>query len=554
MSGCSSRRGGTGRCADQDRARVPTTARPAGPGRCCRSTRHRIWSTRSWPIRSCRLKFIPTPTRSGPSRPAPRSSPTGTRPTAQALPRHPPPALPGGLRAALRRHRLPAGRPTRCARPASSSGGGGSTCPEARRAGGPRAAPPRRPAKRAPRSSASWRRCGSATAAPVRPAAWRPARRGAGRPSSTPGVGLHWVQSGGQRAPRGLDPPGWTRRAIRRPLPGCGAGPPRAAAGGRRLAGSRSRSCPRRSRRRRTRSARSSPTRPTPTPTPPATIYFGLVPTGSSDVDDDGHARFDDDSSYEIRCFVRRHKAACPRTGPQCHCPITWSDPTEGYQLAPHFDLRGHRQPAGHGAAARPREAAVRRLTQPLRLRRRPLQRPPRAQMPFTARPDRHRGGAAGRARRDLLVRHPAHHDRGHVRVQAVPADRDPRLPALVHARLKFCIPPEVDVGGGFGAELDARRGLNVDAGAVAAIDADQPTSTARSTSCSAGPRTAGRAWPTRSQRGQPGCEPSHRPPSPGSLLRGMFAASAAPPKAADFAPAGRAQRGGPMSHDQHRP
>ena len=72
-----------------------------------------------------------------------------------------------------------------------------------------------------------------------------------------------------------------------------------------------------------------------------ATIFFGLVPTGSADVDQNGTARFDDDCSYEIRCFVRRHKPACPRTGPQCHCPIIWSDPTEGYQLAAHFDLQG---------------------------------------------------------------------------------------------------------------------------------------------------------------------------------------------------------------------
>jgi hypothetical protein len=72
-----------------------------------------------------------------------------------------------------------------------------------------------------------------------------------------------------------------------------------------------------------------------------ATIFFGLVPTGTADVDRNGRARFDDDSTYEIRCFVRRHKAVCPRTGPQCHCPIVWSDPTESYQLAPHFDLQG---------------------------------------------------------------------------------------------------------------------------------------------------------------------------------------------------------------------
>jgi hypothetical protein len=72
-----------------------------------------------------------------------------------------------------------------------------------------------------------------------------------------------------------------------------------------------------------------------------ATIFFGLVPTGSADVDPSGTARFDEASGYEIRCFVRRHKPACPRTGPQCHCPVVWSDPTESYMLAPHFDLQG---------------------------------------------------------------------------------------------------------------------------------------------------------------------------------------------------------------------
>jgi hypothetical protein len=72
-----------------------------------------------------------------------------------------------------------------------------------------------------------------------------------------------------------------------------------------------------------------------------ATIFFGLVPTGSADVEVSGTARFDDATSYEIRCFVRRHKPACPRTGPQCHCPMVWSDPTESYMLASHFDLQG---------------------------------------------------------------------------------------------------------------------------------------------------------------------------------------------------------------------
>jgi hypothetical protein len=84
-----------------------------------------------------------------------------------------------------------------------------------------------------------------------------------------------------------------------------------------------------------------------PDPTRPAhdatgeTIYFGVVPTGSSDVDLAGSARFDDASGYEIRCFVRRHRAECPRDGRHCRCPIVWSAPTEPYQLASHHDLEG---------------------------------------------------------------------------------------------------------------------------------------------------------------------------------------------------------------------
>jgi hypothetical protein len=71
------------------------------------------------------------------------------------------------------------------------------------------------------------------------------------------------------------------------------------------------------------------------------TLYFGVVPTGSADVDLAGNARFDDRSSYEIRCFVRRHRAECPLDGDHCRCPITWSAPTESYQLASHYDLEG---------------------------------------------------------------------------------------------------------------------------------------------------------------------------------------------------------------------
>jgi len=72
-------------------------------------------------------------------------------------------------------------------------------------------------------------------------------------------------------------------------------------------------------------------------------IYFGLVPTGGSDVEDDGTARFDDRSLYEIRCFVRRHDKRCPRTDhvPDCAGPLIWSAASESYRLAAQFDLTG---------------------------------------------------------------------------------------------------------------------------------------------------------------------------------------------------------------------
>jgi len=69
------------------------------------------------------------------------------------------------------------------------------------------------------------------------------------------------------------------------------------------------------------------------------TIYFGVVPTGSSDTDEFGKARFDDATQYEIRCFVRRFKHEPPTPG--CCGETVWSLPTEVYQLAPHFDLAG---------------------------------------------------------------------------------------------------------------------------------------------------------------------------------------------------------------------
>jgi len=74
------------------------------------------------------------------------------------------------------------------------------------------------------------------------------------------------------------------------------------------------------------------------------TIFFGVLPTSSMDTDPAGHARFDDKTTYEIRCFARRHDPACPRKPakvPDCCGTVAWSLPSEIYRLAPQFDLEG---------------------------------------------------------------------------------------------------------------------------------------------------------------------------------------------------------------------
>jgi hypothetical protein len=72
------------------------------------------------------------------------------------------------------------------------------------------------------------------------------------------------------------------------------------------------------------------------------TLYFGLLPTGTGETDDRGGARFDDQQHYEIACFARRHRTPHARGAP-CPCPdgLFWSLPTEPYRLASHFDPVG---------------------------------------------------------------------------------------------------------------------------------------------------------------------------------------------------------------------
>jgi len=75
-------------------------------------------------------------------------------------------------------------------------------------------------------------------------------------------------------------------------------------------------------------------------------IYFGVVPTTSLDTDSLGNPRFDSEATYEIRCFVRRHKPDCPRGNvqPDCCGELVWSEPTEAFMIASPFDLVGTSQ------------------------------------------------------------------------------------------------------------------------------------------------------------------------------------------------------------------
>lgn len=73
------------------------------------------------------------------------------------------------------------------------------------------------------------------------------------------------------------------------------------------------------------------------------TMYFGVVPTASSMVDNQGNPIFDEDDLYELQCFVRRHNPACTKKQNESDCSgeIVWSKPTESYRLASFYDLDG---------------------------------------------------------------------------------------------------------------------------------------------------------------------------------------------------------------------
>ena len=73
------------------------------------------------------------------------------------------------------------------------------------------------------------------------------------------------------------------------------------------------------------------------------TLYYGLVPTNSLQADARGLPRFEDQATYELRCFVRAHHACPPRAGrePDCDGGVVWSDSSEPFRIASPLDVLG---------------------------------------------------------------------------------------------------------------------------------------------------------------------------------------------------------------------
>lgn len=73
------------------------------------------------------------------------------------------------------------------------------------------------------------------------------------------------------------------------------------------------------------------------------TMYYGTVPTAGIEHDANGIARFDDRTTYELRCFVRQHQDSPGRVGkkPDCCGPLAWSLASEAFRVAAPFDVLG---------------------------------------------------------------------------------------------------------------------------------------------------------------------------------------------------------------------
>lgn len=67
-------------------------------------------------------------------------------------------------------------------------------------------------------------------------------------------------------------------------------------------------------------------------------LWFGIVPTSSGDLDDAGRPMLDDRSIFRIRCFARQQP---PPGHEQCPPRLWWSAPTAAYRLASFYDPQG---------------------------------------------------------------------------------------------------------------------------------------------------------------------------------------------------------------------
>jgi hypothetical protein len=194
------------------------------------------------------------------------------------------------------------------------------------------------------------------------------------------------------------------------------------------------------------------------------TMYFGIVPTASADTDVLGGPRYDDHHLYEIRCFVRRHNPACPRTldPNDCNGELYWSAPSEAFRLASHFDPVGSANrpvnvqlPDFPTLAAQAASRPVGALS-PVR-----MNQPPRSSLHFS--PDMPpSSGSVGD---------------GQICFLSIPLITivawfvlNLFLPIVVWLfglwfllRLKFCIPPSLSVSAGIDAELAIAASLDLD-------------------------------------------------------------------------------------------
>ncbi len=202
-----------------------------------------------------------------------------------------------------------------------------------------------------------------------------------------------------------------------------------------------------------------------PDPTKPdhdarfGTILFGLVPTTLADVDSAGRPRLDDVNVFEIRCFVRRRS--------DDHCPgeLVWSEPTEAFRVASPFD------PVGCGyRAVNVRLPDLNDLEATLARPNVRMSSPPNSHLMFATDPVPPEDGTVGAAEEICFFAIPL------ITIVAFFL-LNLFLPIVLFVfqlwfllKLKFCIPPSIELGAGATAELSvipggfqAMAGIDID-------------------------------------------------------------------------------------------